>query len=51
MRRSQRLMVAWDFPNARPVARTPNPSVRTLIVADTTIAGVLNLTMGFWFGH
>jgi hypothetical protein len=40
------MIVAWDFPKDRPVARTPNPSMRTLIAAQTTIAGVLSLAIG-----
>lgn len=40
------MMVECDFPNERPVARTPNPSVRTLTAAATTIVGVRNLAIG-----
>ena len=47
-RRSQRIIVEWDFPKERPVARTPHPSVRTLIAAETIVAGVLSLAMGVW---
>jgi hypothetical protein len=38
-------MVEWDLPNDRPVARTPMPSVRTLIAAATKLAGVLSLAI------
>jgi hypothetical protein len=39
-------MVAWDFPKERPVARTPKPSVRTLIAAEIKLTGVLSLAIG-----
>lgn len=40
------MIVAWDLPNDRPVARTPKPSPLTLIAADTVSTGVLSLAIG-----
>ena len=45
-RRSHRITVEWDFPNERPVARTPKPSVRTLMAAEIKLTGVLSLAIG-----
>ncbi|MEO1297903.1 MAG: hypothetical protein AAFW75_19400, partial [Cyanobacteria bacterium J06636_16] len=45
-RRSQLMMVEWDLPNERPVALTPNPSLRTLRAAATTWDDVLSLAIG-----
>jgi len=32
---SQQMVVEWDLPNVRPVARRPNPSGRTFKAAPT----------------
>ena len=40
------MIVEWDFPKERPVARTPMPSVRTFIARDNTMDEVRSLAMG-----
>jgi len=42
----ERIIVECDLPKQRPVARTPNPCVRTLIAAETTTEAVLSLAIG-----
>ncbi len=42
----ERIIVECDLPKERPVARTPNPCVSTLIAAETTTEGVLSLAIG-----
>ncbi len=43
---SHRIIVEWDFPQERPAARTPNPSVRTLIAEATFRHQVRSLAIG-----
>lgn len=43
---SQQMIVAWDFSNTRPAARTPMPSVLIFTARETISGGVRSRAIG-----